>query len=97
MINPKEQVQAITTRCGVQLQGIHMKRADRKEKEVEVEKGNKEAKSTPIIIADEEIEKRNIDIKSTKSHQYLCATNSFPSTVAKKEVRQVVCQVCKSF
>ncbi|XP_022894130.1 uncharacterized protein LOC111408624 [Olea europaea var. sylvestris] len=34
MVNPKEQVQVITTRSGVQLSEIHVKRPDRKDKEV---------------------------------------------------------------
>jgi hypothetical protein len=39
MINPKEQVQAITTRSGVQLPEIHVQRPNRREKEAEVEGG----------------------------------------------------------
>ncbi|XP_022884032.1 uncharacterized protein LOC111400812 [Olea europaea var. sylvestris] len=42
MVNPKEQVQAITTRSGVQLPEIHVKRPERKEKEKMGEEAGKE-------------------------------------------------------
>ncbi|XP_022867235.1 uncharacterized protein LOC111386964 [Olea europaea var. sylvestris] len=45
MVNPKEQVQAITTRSGVQLPEIHVKRPDRKDKEVIGEEAGTEAES----------------------------------------------------
>ncbi|XP_022874210.1 uncharacterized protein LOC111393039 [Olea europaea var. sylvestris] len=63
MVNPKEQVQAITTRSGVQLPEIHVKRPERKEKEIMGEEAGKEVefeqptdkenerKETPIVRA----------------------------------------------
>ncbi|XP_022868132.1 uncharacterized protein LOC111387776 [Olea europaea var. sylvestris] len=63
MVNPKEQVQAITTRSGVQLPEIHVKRPERKEKEImgkEAGKGvefeqptdkENERKETPAVRA----------------------------------------------
>ncbi|XP_022856211.1 uncharacterized protein LOC111377359 [Olea europaea var. sylvestris] len=42
MVNPKEQVQAITTRSGVQLPEIHVKRPERKEMEIMGEEAGKE-------------------------------------------------------
>ncbi|XP_022859966.1 uncharacterized protein LOC111380597, partial [Olea europaea var. sylvestris] len=42
MVNPKEQVQAITTKSGVQLPEIHVKRPERKEKEKMGEEAGKE-------------------------------------------------------
>ncbi|XP_022891993.1 uncharacterized protein LOC111406859 [Olea europaea var. sylvestris] len=45
MVNPKEQVQAITTRSGVQHPEIHVKRPDSKDKEVMGEEAGTEAES----------------------------------------------------
>ncbi|XP_022865504.1 uncharacterized protein LOC111385354 [Olea europaea var. sylvestris] len=45
LVNPKEQVQAITTRNGVQLLEIHVKRPNRKDKEVMSEEIGTEAES----------------------------------------------------
>ncbi|XP_022899426.1 uncharacterized protein LOC111412740 [Olea europaea var. sylvestris] len=42
MVNPKEQVQAITTRSWVQLPEIHVKRLERQEKEIMGEEAGKE-------------------------------------------------------
>lgn len=58
MINPKEQVQAITTRSVVQLSEIYVKRPDRQEKEVEVEveRASREEKSAPNGNKNEEKE-----------------------------------------
>lgn len=48
MINPKEQVQTITTKNRVELLEIHVKRLGRKDKEAEVEEADKDEKYAPI-------------------------------------------------
>ncbi|KAL2470772.1 Uncharacterized protein Adt_38908 [Abeliophyllum distichum] len=80
--NPRKQVNAITTRSGVQLPEIHVKRTEKNTEQVmikEEETGQQHEKS-----------KEEVSSEGANSCQSLCATNPIPSKVAKAQARQAV-------
>ncbi|KAL2454786.1 Uncharacterized protein Adt_47711 [Abeliophyllum distichum] len=88
--NPREQVNAITTRSGVQLPEIHVKRTEKNTEQVmikEEETGQQHEKSKEEVSKDST---ESSKVKGANSCQSLCATNPIPSKVAEEQARQAV-------
>lgn len=86
MINPKEQVKDVTTRGGVQLPGIHAKRPKRKDEVVEVDKANKDAKST--LITENEEQRKALTVRALNLIKTYVPLISFPQRLQKKLDKQ---------
>ncbi|XP_022842932.1 uncharacterized protein LOC111366399 [Olea europaea var. sylvestris] len=89
MVNPKEQVQAITTRSGVQLPEIHVKRPERKNKEIMGKEAGTEAESEQPN--DKGDERKETNVVRAPSPVYTKFLKEILSNKRKLEEHQTIC------
>ncbi|XP_022875578.1 uncharacterized protein LOC111394019 [Olea europaea var. sylvestris] len=85
MVNPKEQVQVIIIKSGVQLPEIHVKKPERKDKEVMVEEARKEVKSEPLTNEEDE-RKDTFTVKAPSPVKAYVPPIPFPQMLQRKKL-----------
>ncbi|XP_022889140.1 uncharacterized protein LOC111404580 [Olea europaea var. sylvestris] len=85
MVNPKEQVQAIRARSGIQLLEIYVKRPERKDKEVMVKEAEKEAESEPLTNEKDERKETSI-VRAPSPVKAYVSPISFPQKLQRKKL-----------
>ncbi|XP_022874283.1 uncharacterized protein LOC111393120 [Olea europaea var. sylvestris] len=96
MVNPKEQVQAITTRSGLQLPEIHVKRPDRKDKEVMGKKIGTKAESEQPTNEEDKM-KETPTVRAPNPVKDYVPPISFSQTLQRKKLDKQFAKFVKIF